>query len=100
MCRAGAAAPDVVPVRKLNDAAALVELYHGPTHCFKDLGLQVAVWAEPNFKMRAVFGADRGDAATWRFRGRGASRGPLGTDRGDAAGGRDDVEIPRAAARD
>jgi len=40
---AGYDAPDTVPVTKLTNNTALVELFHGPTLCFKDLGLQVAV---------------------------------------------------------
>ena len=39
---AGYDAPDTVPVTKLTNTSALVELFHGPTLCFKDLGLQVA----------------------------------------------------------
>ena len=51
-------APDTVPVTKLTNTSALVELFHGPTLCFKDIGLQVAV------RLLALFARKRNEPRT------------------------------------
>lgn len=55
---AGYDAPETVPVTKLTKSTALVELFHGPTLCFKDLGLQVAV------RLLALFARRRNEPRT------------------------------------
>ena len=55
---AGYDAPDTIPVTKLTNNTALVELFHGPTLCFKDLGLQVAV------RLLALFARRRNEPRT------------------------------------
>lgn len=55
---AGYDAPETVPVTKLTKSTALVELFHGPTLCFKDLGLQVAV------RLLALFARRRNERRT------------------------------------
>lgn len=34
---------DIVPVKKIGGSSYIVELFHGPTFCFKDLGMRVVV---------------------------------------------------------
>lgn len=35
--------PEIVPVKRLNDSLFVSELFHGPTFCFKDLGMKPVV---------------------------------------------------------
>ena len=55
---AGYDAPETIPVTQLTKTSALVELFHGPTLCFKDLGLQVAV------RLLALFARKRNEPRT------------------------------------
>ncbi len=75
---AGFSAPEITPLKRINDQIYLCELFHGPTIAFKDIAMQVLarlfdVALEKQGKRAVILGAtsgDTGSAALEAFKGR------------------------------
>ena len=81
LCRdayAGFSAPEITPLKRINDQIYLCELFHGPTIAFKDIAMQVLarlfdVALAKQGRRAVILGAtsgDTGSAALEAFKGR------------------------------